>query len=219
MSEQKIQTVPSENNFALSKVKILKNGGLDVHYEVTEIKGSEAYTTKYHVECTRDIHPDLRALFVELRPIMGRVFNITSFLSMVESDEFKATKKQNQAARDFAGLCLDNIEVRGVSLSGMDENLGCVLTGLFTVSNDQKTAINSPRLRLSSEVFGFEEKLEEIVGEIEREVYAFLFKGKQAEMTLFDGVVEDMDGQSAEGAGFPEMSDSGDTDDSGDDDF
>lgn len=61
MSKQKIQTVPSENNFALSKVKILKNGGLDVHYEVTEVKGSEAYTTKYHVECTRDIHPDLRA--------------------------------------------------------------------------------------------------------------------------------------------------------------
>lgn len=218
MSKQKIQTVPSENNFALSKVKILKNGGLDVHYEVTEVKGSEAYTTKYHVECTRDIHPDLRALFDQLRPIMGRVFNITSFLSMVESDEFKATKKQNQAARDFAGLCLDNIEVRGVSLSGMDENLGCVLTGLFTVSNDQKTAINSPRLRLSSEVFGFEEQLETIVAEIEREVYAFLFKGKQAEMTLFDGAVEDMDGQSADGAGFPEMSDSGDTDDSGDDD-
>lgn len=218
MSEQKIQMVPNENNFALSKVKILKNGGLDVHYEVTEIKGSEAYTTKYHVECTRDIHPDLRALFDQLRPIMGRVLRITSILAMVESEEFKATKNQKQFSSLFVDNWLESIEVRGVALSGEGENLGCVITGLFVVINEQKMAFNSPRLRLSSELFGFEEQLETIVAEIEREVYAFLFKGKQAEMTLFDGAVEDMDGQSAEGAGFPEMSDSGDTDDSGDDD-
>ena len=53
------------------------------------------------------------------------------------------------------------------------DNVGVVLTGLFTVSNNQKTAINSPRLKFNTETFGFEEELEEIAADIETEVYAF----------------------------------------------
>ena len=128
--------IPSEKAFALSKVKTLKDGGLDVHYEVTETIGNESYTNKYHVESAKDIHPDLRDCFDRLRPIMGRIFNITSFLSMVETSDFKATKKQSELSRDFADEMLKNIEVRGVSFSGQDDNVGVVLTGLFTVSNN-----------------------------------------------------------------------------------
>lgn len=183
--EKKVMFIPTEKQFALSKVKMLKDGGIDVHYEVTENVGSESYTNKYHVESAKDVHPDLRNLFNELRTIMGRVFNITSFLSMVESEEFKATKKQNETARNFADECLGNIEVRGISLSGEGDNLGCVLTGLFTTGNNQKTAINSPRIKFSVESFGFEEELETIISDVENEVYAFLFKGKKAQLELF----------------------------------
>ena len=157
--------IPSEKAFALSKVKTLKDGGLDVHYEVTETIGNESYTNKYHVESAKDIHPDLRDCFDRLRPIMGRIFNITSFLSMVETSDFKATKKQSELSRDFADEMLKNIEVRGVSFSGQYDNVGVVLTGLFTVFNNQKTAINSPRLKFNTETFGFEEELEAIVAE------------------------------------------------------
>lgn len=191
--------IPSEKSFALSKVKTLKNGGLDVHYEVTETIGNESYTNKYHVESAKDIHPDLRECFDRLRPIMGRIFNITSFLSMVETDDFKANKNQKEVARNFADEMLKNIKVRGVSYSGQDDNVGVVLTGLFTVSNNQKTAINSPRLKFNTEMFGFEEELEAIVADIENEVYAFLFKGKKAQLELFGA-----DGESAPGlAGDP----------------
>lgn len=177
--------IPTKEKFSLSKVKLLKDGGLDIHYEVTEVVGNESYTNKYHVESAKDIHPDLRDCFDCLRPIMGRVFNITSFLSMVETSDFKATKKQSELSRDFADEMLKNIEVRGVSFSGQDDNVGVVLTGLFTVSNNQKTAINSPRLKFNTETFGFEEELEEIAADIENEVYAFLFKGKKAQLELF----------------------------------
>lgn len=177
--------IPTKEKFSLSKVKLLKDGGLDVHYEVTEVVGNESYTNKYHVESAKDIHPDLRDCFDRLRPIMGRIFNITSFLSMVETSDFKATKKQSELSRDFADEMLKNIEVWGVSFSGQDDNVGVVLTGLFTVSNNQKTAINSPRLKFNTETFGFEEELEEIAADIENEVYAFLFKGKKAQLELF----------------------------------
>lgn len=177
--------VPTENSFALSKVKMLKDGGLDVHYEVTEFVGNESYTNKYHVESAKDIHPDLRTLFERLRPIMGRIFNMTSFLTMVESEEYGASDTQQRQARAFADECMKNVEVRGVSLSGQDENVGVVLTGLFEVSNNMKTAINSPRLKFSSVSFGFEEELEDIIYKIEHEVYEFLFKGKKAQLELF----------------------------------
>lgn len=190
--------IPSEKAFALSKVKTLKDGGLDVHYEVTETIGNESYTNKYHVESAKDIHPDLRDCFDRLRPIMGRIFNITSFLSMVETSDFKATKKQSELSRDFADEMLNKIEVRGVSFSGQCDNVGVVLTGLFTVFNNQKTAINSPRLKLNTETFGFEEELEAIVADIENEVYAFLFKGKKAQLGLFGADGEPAPGLIAE---------------------
>lgn len=190
--------IPSEKAFALSKVKTLKGGGLDVHYEVTETIGDESYTNKYHVESAKDIHPDLRDCFNRLRPIMGRIFNITSFLSIVETPDFKATQKQNELSRDFADEMLKNIKVRGVSFSGQNDNVGVVLTGSFTVSDDQKTAINSPRLNFNTKVFGFEKELEEIAADIETEVYAFLFKNKKAQLELFGADGEPAPGLSAE---------------------
>lgn len=198
MSEKKekenVMLIPSKNSFSLSKVKMVKGGGLEVHYEVTEVVGNESYTNKYHVTSVKDIHPDLQKLFDDLRPIMGRIFNITSFKTLFDTDEFKATKKQQEYAERFAEECLSNIEVRGISLSGQDDNVGVVLTGLFMVSNNQKTCINSPRLKFSTETFGFEEELENIVCEIETEVYAFLFKGKKAQLELFgaDGEPNEM---------------------------
>ena len=101
-----------------------------------------------------------------------------------------------------------------MSFSGQDDNVGVVLTGLFTVSNNQKTAINSPRLKFNTETFGFEEELEEIVANIETEVYAFLFKGKKAQLELFGADGEPTPGLSAEkveGNGlFPDVDDPAD---------
>lgn len=212
--------VPSEKAFALSKVKLIKDGGLDVHYEVTETVGNEIYTNKYHVESAKDIHPDLADCFNRLRPIMGRIFNITSFLSFMETPETKATKAQKDAAREYADEMLRNIEVRGVSFSGQDDNVGVVLTGLFAVSNNQKTAINSPRLKFNTETFGFEEELEEIAGDIEREVYAFLFKGKKAQLELFGADGNAAPGVESEPGLFPDVDDpanENDNDNGGDD--
>lgn len=206
--KEKVMLIPSKDKFALSKVKTLKDGGLDVQYEITEVVGNESYTNKYHVVSAKDIHPDLRNLFDNLRPIMGRIFNITSFKSMIATPDFKATKKQQGIAEIFAQECLKNIEVRGVSLSGQDDNVGVVLTGLFTVSNNQKTAINSPRLKYNTETFGFEEELENIVCDIEEEVYEFLFEGKKAQLELFGADGEPAPGLVAEKVEeFPDMED------------
>ncbi len=66
-------------------------------------------------------------------------------------------------------------------------------------------------------MFGFEEELEEIVADIENEVYAFLFKGKKAQLELFGADGEPAPGLVAEpekeGGLFPEVGDPANEDD------
>lgn len=187
MEENKPNTmeVPNKNAFSLAKVKLLKDGGLSAQYEVVETIGTESYTNDFEIESPKDIHPDLRECFDRLRPIMARIFNVTSFLSLLEGKDFGASKSQTEAARNFADEMLKNIEIRGISYSGVGDNVGVVINGLLFVANNQKVAINSPCIKFTSITFGFEEELEEIAADIENEVYAFLFEGKKAQTELF----------------------------------
>lgn len=180
-----VMNIPSEKNFSLEKVKLAKDGGLEAQYEVVESKGGESYVNNYHVTNAMEIHPDLKQLFKDLRPIVARTLGMTSFLSMLESPDMKLNDAKLRQAREFAEEILSNIDVRGVSYSGEDDNVGVVITSVFTTMNGLKTCINTPRIKLATVSFGFEEELEKIVGDIEREVYEFLFRGKQAQLSLF----------------------------------
>lgn len=180
--EQK--TIPTEKNFNLSKVKLNPNGGLQADYQVSETVGGEPSVTDYHANVSRDIHPDLLGLFEDLRPIVARVFNITSFLTFLESDE-KMPESKRLLARSFADELIAKIDVRGVSWSGTDDNVGVVITAVFETPNGLKTCINTPRIKTANISFGFEEELEKIVDTIKTEVYQFLFNGKQAQLSLF----------------------------------
>ncbi len=176
---------PSEKDFSLEKVKLINGGGISAQYEVTEVINGASYVNHYTVDNGMDIHPGLQNLFNDLRPIVARVLNITSFLSFVEDKANKISEKVQEQARCFANELLQNIEVRGVSYSGKDDNVGVVITVVYTTANGLKTAINTPRLKMATISFGFEEELEAIVGSIEREVYEYLFNGKQAQLSLF----------------------------------
>lgn len=182
--EKELQT-PSEKNFNLSKVKLNPNGGLQADYQVTETIGGEASLTDYHANVSRDIHPDLTGLFEDLRPVVARVFNITSFVTLMESDEMKMPESKKEMARAFAAELINKIDVRGVSWSGTEDNVGVVITAVFETPNGLKTCINTPRIKMAQISFGFEEELEIIVNSIKKEVYEFLFKGKQAQLSLF----------------------------------
>lgn len=149
---------PEQSMFALSKVKLTKDGGIAVKYSVSEENNGIVSITNYNIESTTDIHEDLRNLFDALRPMMQEVFDQKS----------------------------ENIYVQSVSIAGEDENLGCTLGGIYLTKADQKCKISSPRLKFASFAYGFEDELKRIVGEIETEVYAYLFQGKQAELSNFN---------------------------------
>lgn len=180
-----MQTIPTEKDFNLSKVKLLPKGGLQAEYQVTVNVDGENSLIDRNETCTRDVHPDLLGLFEDLRNIVARVFNITSFLTLLESDEFALSDAQKALARSFADEIVEKIEVRGVAWSGTGDNTGVVITSVFETPNGLKTCINTPRIKMATISFGFEEELEQIVERIKTEVYAYLFKGKQAQLSLF----------------------------------
>lgn len=75
-------------------------------------------------------------------------------------------------------------------------------------------------MKFNTETFGFEEELEEIICDIENEVYAFLFKGKKAQLELFGADGEPAPGMVAEPEKedglFPEVGDPANEDDTED---
>lgn len=177
---------PSEDAFALSKVKIIPSGGLDVHFEVEEACGAEIYTENYHLVSTKGIHPDLQNLFDKLKPVMARIYHLTFFRTLMDVPEFKATKNQKELAEKAYKEIEGKMKITGLSLSGKDDNVGVVLTATFTADTNQKMAINSHRMKFKDVIYGFEEEMENIVNQIEKEVYKFLFKNKKQQMELFD---------------------------------
>lgn len=183
--EKELQTIPTEKDFNLSKVKLLPKGGIQAEYQVTQIVNGETSLIDRNETCTRDIHPDLHGLFEDLRNIVARTFNITSFLTLLESDEMKVPETKRMIAREFADELIRKIEVRGVAWSGTGDKSGVVITSVYETANGLKTCINTPRIVLATISFGFEEELEAIVESIKKEVYAYLFKGKQAQLSLF----------------------------------
>ena len=165
----------------------------------------------------RTYTPDLRECFDCFALNHGTIFNITSFCQWSKPTILRRTRTKREVARNFADENVENIKVLGVSYSGQDDNVGVVLTGLFTVSNNQKTAINSPCLKFNTETFGFEEELAAIVADIENEVYAFLFKGKRRKLncsgwrrTRAPGLVAEPE---KENGLFPEVGDPANEDD------
>lgn len=182
-------TIPTEKNFNLSKIKIDPKGGLQVNYQITTTVDGEPSVIDRVDNCTREAHPDLLGLFSDLRAVVGRVFNLTSFLTLLA--EMKLPESKMQAARDFADELLDRIDVRGVSWSGTDENAGVVITAVFETPNGLKTCINTPRIKLAQISFGFEEELEKIVEAIKSETYKYLYEGKQAQLSLFGATEPD----------------------------
>ena len=181
-------TIPSEKDFTLSKVKLLPKGGAQVSYQVTQSVDGEVSITDRTEVCSREVHPDLKSRFEELRPIVGQVFGMTSFLTIL--DQMGAAQSKKNIAQDYINGLYEKIDVRGIALSGDGDNTGIVITAVLEVGNGLKTCINTPRLKLASESFGFEEELERIAEAIKSEVYAYLFKGKQAQLSLFGELPE-----------------------------
>jgi len=174
-----------KEKFNLTKVKLLPSGGIVADYTITEEVAGEVVVTDYTAAKNNSPHPDLVNALADLKVIVAQVFRFDAVSKVVEDNAEHIKASLLQEVKDTFGEILDGITVRGVSWSGTGQKAGVVITSLFDVGNGTKTAINTPRLRLGAESFGFEEVLTNLLEGIKNEVFAFLFEGKQAQLSLF----------------------------------
>lgn len=174
----------SKEKFSLNKVKLTKDGGAAVSYEVEEVMGNESYRETYNVESSKDVHPDLRTAVNELKDVMVALLNfnvVPNALKDVTDNDIR-TKIDN--AVDVIG---SRIIITGILMSGVDDNVGVIITAKMKVDGSNcEVAINSCRIKLGDSTYGFEEALQNSVAKIEEEVYSFLFENKKAQLELFD---------------------------------
>ena len=64
---------PTQGDFSLTKIRLTKDGGAAITYQLD--------TNKVHTECTDYIHKDMRNLFGQLQPLMAQVFQLSELQS------------------------------------------------------------------------------------------------------------------------------------------
>lgn len=180
-----VMVVPSESSFKLSKVQLQGNGSVKVNYEICESVGGVEYTNKYKIESTKEIHPDMKHLFACLVDVLADTCNVYKLVDTVCLSKFEATDEQKAIAREETEADTERITVKSVTLSGKDDNIGCIISGEMEVKHGLRVTVITPRLKYNEEVFGFESELQSVLTALQKEIYAYLFKGKRAQLELF----------------------------------
>ena len=191
--------IPTRENFTLNKVKMLKDGGVFAEYEVAVVVNGVASIRKQKTERNDLAHPDLKNSFEVLKPFVLRTFGLTSFLSIVDSKDFGATEKQSSAMYKYANDLHLRTSIKGITIKEGKESDGVIITSMLGVLNtEQSSVLNTPKITLGDETYGFETELLSAVDTIQEEVYQYLFEGKQSQLSLFNGNSESSEEESEE---------------------
>ncbi len=180
-----VMAIPSEQSFKLSKVQLQGNGSIKVNYEICESVGGVEYTNRYKIESTKEIHPDMKYLLARLVDVLADTCNVYKLVDTVCLPKFEATEEQRAIAREELEAITEGITVKSVTLSGKDDNVGCIISGEIEIRHGLKATLISPRLKYNEEIFGFEHELGTMLTALQKEIYAYLFKGKHAQLELF----------------------------------
>lgn len=185
MGTNNLMAIPSEQSFKFSKVQLKDNGCIKVNYEICESVGGIEYTNKHKIESTKEIHPDMKYLFDCLVDVLADTCNVYKLVDTVCLSKFKATEEQKAIAREETEATTERITVKSITISGKDDNVGCIISGEMNVEHGLKATVITPRLKYNKEIFGFEHGLGDVLTALQKEIYAFLFQGKQAELDVF----------------------------------
>ena len=176
---------PSKTNFELDKIKLISGGGLEVQFTLTEIIGADTYKSSQVHKSTKHPHPDLTEPLKKLSPMVAHVYNFLVFRDVVLKKDFKADVSQKKFIETATDLIIDKINVTGFSLSGEEAKKGVVITSTIACDNNQRSAINTPRILLSGSSRGWEELLTELIDEITEEAYEFIYNNKVENPEMF----------------------------------
>ena len=104
------------------KIKLVKGGGLELHFNDPIVSGSETYGRTLVVKSTVDIHPDLKTALDAMKPEFATVAGFTFIVNeMMSQPEFKATGDQSKYLEKLRVEIYSRIRINGISIAGTEE--------------------------------------------------------------------------------------------------
>lgn len=196
----------------MAKLKLLKGGGVDATVKIS-INTDGSFVEVEHNEKNPIVPaPELEDRIRELKHKLLQSCGYLGTMTIVNSKDFKATKAQKTAAAKHVDILMSKTTVTGVHCSGQDQNEGVIISGRIQAENGSNIAMNSPRMRYTSNVFGWEGDLENEVLTIQDELFQYLYEGKKAQLDAFSAKEQGLGGDSTigqepEGDPEPEVGD------------
>jgi hypothetical protein len=184
---------PDLANFNVLKVKLPTGGGLYVKFKYSKTMRNEYHEIEDIQQSSVEPHPDLQQRIRSLKEWYMDVTRLKDLYQVILSERFDATEGQRKIAKSVLDEFKRHLWISQISISGKEENVGVIITGIITGETGQGMALNSHRIKLSDEIFGWEEDLKEVVEEIERECYEYIYNGKVAEPDMFADSLGDVD--------------------------
>ena len=186
--------------FTLQKVKT-KGQGLETSFEVEESNGAEIYHDVKTIKSDKIPTPDLKNILNALRDYIANIFYFSMLKELRDSKIFMANEDQINHLNEKYETLKNKITITGVSISGKDANRGLIITAKLKTETGQEVAINSQRLKFNGTKYGFEEDLENLMIDLEGEVFEYVVNGKQAqlEMAFEEDTTDDQQGDLFDG--------------------
>lgn len=180
--------------FELHKFKVDKNGRLEATYSIMHTDGDTAHAEVYTMSSRRITHPDLRDALDELRYTVAEANDLMPYRHI----KCAPSKQQHldKLAKEFNKLdaeVVDAITVTGLSLKGSIEGTNDKRAVVITAKRDIKgkdrerhtaVAMNTPKIMLNADVFGFEDSLAQDIDKLTEEVYLYIVERKSNQLAL-----------------------------------
>ncbi len=170
-------------NFELTKAKYLASkGAVSYSAKITLIDDDgEKYVRIRSEEIPCEPHSDLTEAFQKLKPMLCSFHGLKDAKILATDKRFKASAKQIEM---FEGYQTEKnktlVNVTGVSLTGSEENKGCIITGTY-----DGQSINCRNTKFSGDAQGFESQMEDICTIIEEEIFELAVNNKLTPFTAF----------------------------------
>lgn len=176
----------NRDDVSIKKIKIKPGLGAIIvtKNQMSNPKDGASYFDIVSKESPVIVHSDFHTALDSLKPIVAEIHYYKEMMLLGSSNFSKEEKKafnllKKHIDREYTQL-LQNITISGVALSGNDKTLGVIITGTIKSEIGQKTALNTPRIMLAADSYGFEQELSDMIDAVTDEMYLYLYEKKKA---------------------------------------
>lgn len=174
-----------ESRFTLGKLNRIKNGGLHIEYETKHVEESSTFINNEKTDSSIEPHEDLLVKVRALKPYLCEVIGFNDVLKVINHEDFKSSKPQQKTAEIAYDNRMKDVEITGFSINGYDKKRNVIISGKLTIQKLGVVALNTPRIKFSNDLYGWEDELEEIINDLQSEAYKYLFEQKRAQLKMF----------------------------------